>query len=426
MIGFVSDREARIWVRLSGPHQVQVRYAPAAAGRTSRERISRPVRALARRDHTAVIPLMRLEPDTAYRYTVLIDGKKAPGEAKQENGPVFRTLPPANQPGKFRVAFGSCASVDFDPVQPIWKAVARTRPQAFLWIGDNVYADTQDSEVFRKKYRRQRMVKNLLPFQASVPQLAVWDDHDYGLNDGDRTFPAKKRSLAVFREYWANPQYGLPGRPGVQQTPGVFFRWSIGNVDLFLLDARTFRDPDSLPDGPRKTHLGIRQKDWLKASLKRSRAVFKVLVAPGAWTESKGPGGDSWASFLDERNEIFDFIQKEGVTGVFLLAGDSHRPQVNVIPWSEHGGYDLYEVISSPLAQKVKRKPLGNGNFRHLRPPNAYTLNFGFLEFDTQAEPARVKIRLMDAEGKDLWTPLSLTADDLKPGVKSWNRILRE
>ncbi len=419
MLGYVSEGEARIWVRLNGPHRVRVRYSPSVFGDGWQEWKTKAAQALPTRDHTAIIPLKDLEPNTAYRYRVTIEGKKTAEQGKKW---IFRTLPSLGLPAKFRVAFGSCASVDFDPVQPIWKAAARARPRTFLWLGDNIYGDSQDPQVLRKKYRRQRMVNTLLDFQATVPQLAIWDDHDFGLNDGNRTFPAKEKSLAVFREYWANPRYGIPGTPRASQTPGVFFRWSIGNVDFFFLDARTYRDPNNFPDFRGKTHLGVRQKAWLKTALRKSHAVFKVLVAPGAWTEGKGPGGDSWASFLYERNEIFDFIRDEGVTGVFLLAGDAHRPQINVIPWSERGGYDLYEVISSPLAQRVSREVLGTGDFRRVRAPNADTVNFGLLEFDTKARPARVTIRLIDAGGKELWKPVVLTADDLKPGVKSWDR----
>jgi alkaline phosphatase D len=272
------------------------------------------------------------------------------------------------------------------------------------------------AEAFRKQYRRQRGVRNLLDFQASVAQLAIWDDHDFGMNDGDRTFPGKETSLKVFREYWANPQYGLPGQPG------VFFRWSIGDVDFFFLDTRTYRDPDSSPNGPKKTQLGAAQKRWLKSELKKSRGTFKVLAASGGWTESRGRFGDNWGGFLHERNEIFNFIRDEGITGVFLLSGDSHRSQLNYIPWSEQGGYDLYEAMSSPLAQGVYDGWFLSGYFRHIRPDNVDSVSFGLLEFDTAARPARVTIRFFGPGGKSLWEPLILTADDLRPGVKSWDK----
>ncbi|MBI2880860.1 MAG: alkaline phosphatase D family protein [Candidatus Tectomicrobia bacterium] len=468
MVGFASDREAWVWVRASGPARVRVRYRREGGEEAADEETSEAVQALPERDHTAVIPLKGLQPGAAYRYRVIVEEEDATGPRK----PFFRTLPPAGRPGRFRVAFGADVSVDFDPVQRIWKAVTRARPDAFLWLGDNVYTYSADPDDLRAKYRRQRSVEALLDFQASVPQLAIWGDHDYGHNDSDRRFRTKDKSQAVFQEYWANPQYGLPGEPGpskppvmsqtalapqtpkasqtagmtqTAQTPpaarmprtpgsprkrglpktsGIYFQWAIGNVDFFFLDSRSERDSNSLPDGLMKTQLGFRQRAWLKAMLKKSRAVFKVLVSSDTWTQRKRISKDSWASFLYERDQIFDFIRDEGIRGVFLIAGDIHRPMMNVLPWSERGGYDLYETISSPLAQRVIRRPLREGKFRRLRPPSVFAVNFGLLEFDTAADPARVTIHLMDAEGKDLWTPLTLEADELRPGVRSWDRKL--
>ncbi len=412
MLGFVSDNEASVWVRLNGPNPVRVRYGLSDPLDSQPDKISEEVRALAENDYTAVVRLRQLKPSTKYRYRILLrSGSPALGKPF-----LFRTLPPAGKADSFRIAFGSCASVDLDSTQKIWKATAHSGPMAFLWLGDNIYGDSSNLAVLRKKYRRQRMVKSLLGFQATVPQLAIWDDHDYGRNDGDRRFDGKRNSLKVFREYWANPNFGLP------TTPGVFFRWSIGNVDFFFLDTRTYRDPNLYLDGPRKTHLGVAQKSWLMNGLKESRAVFKVLVSSNTWTGWKGPFRDSWGSFTNERDEIFNFIRDEGISGVFLIAGDSHRPQMNVIPWSRFGGYDLYEVISSPLAQGVYRGRLWPGGFQHVRPPNAFRRNFGLMEFDTRASPPRVILHLMDDEGKDLWPPLKLTSEELTKGVKSWDK----
>ncbi|MFQ5739432.1 MAG: iron-containing alcohol dehydrogenase, partial [Acidobacteriota bacterium] len=67
-----------------------------------------------------------------------------------------------------------------------------------------------DPDILAEEYRRQREVPRLQPLLRSRPQLAIWDDHDYGLNDSDRTNPVKKEALRVFQQYWANPAYGLP------------------------------------------------------------------------------------------------------------------------------------------------------------------------------------------------------------------------
>src|SRR5690606_14947092 len=159
-----------------------------------------------------------------------------------------------------------------------------------------------DPDVLAEEYRRQRNVPALQQLLRSTPQLAVWDDHDYGLNDHDRTSPMREAALAVFRRYWANPSYGLP------DAPGVFFRWSYGRVDWFFLDVRSYRDPNREPDGPAKSMLGVKQLEWLRNGLRASSAPFKLLVSGSGWSKAKGPGGDSWASYLDERDRLFDWI----------------------------------------------------------------------------------------------------------------------
>jgi alkaline phosphatase D len=170
----------------------------------------------------------------------------------------------------------------------------------------------------------------------------TWDDHDYGLNNHDRTHPGKAEALSVFKEYWANPSYGLA------EAPGVFFRYSYGKVDFFFLDVRYYRDPNKDSNDVSKSMLGKRQFEWLRSELENSRATFKLLISGSGWTLAKGEAGDSWASFLSERNAIFDFIRDNDIGGVVLLSGDTHVGELNVIPWSENGGYDLYELTSSP------------------------------------------------------------------------------
>jgi len=61
-------------------------------------------------------------------------------------------------------------------------------------------------------------------------------------------------------------------------------------------------------------------------------------------------GGDSWGAYLTERNELFDFIRDEKIEGVVCISGDSHMGELNCIPRSQDGGYDIYDFCSSPLA----------------------------------------------------------------------------
>ena len=244
-------------------------------------------------------------------------------------------------------------------------------------------------------------------------QLAFWDDHDFGLNDHDRTNPIKKDALQVFKEYWANPAYGLP------DAPGVFFKYTYSSVDFFVLDVRYYRDPNLQPDSPAKTMLGKKQLEWLKNGLRGSQAPFKILLSGSGWSKAKGFGGDSWASYLHERNRIFNFIRDNEISGVVLLSGDTHVGELNVIPWSDAGGYDFYDLASSPLGQLSASSWMTRKPEKRVRPVFYKDANFGFIEFNFDDTPT-LTFLLIDSSGRNAWTPFILRAGELRDGIKSW------
>src|SRR5690606_7581394 len=126
--------------------------------------------------------------------------------------------------------------------QQIWDTVRKLDPDLFLWLGDNIYGDSDEPAALTDLYSRGRVVERLQPLLRTTPQLAIWDDHDFGHNDSDGTNPYKSSSLQVFKNFWANPSYGEAG------SPGVYFKHSHGGVDFFFLDGRFNRDPIRKPD----------------------------------------------------------------------------------------------------------------------------------------------------------------------------------
>jgi alkaline phosphatase D len=413
MVGATTPTSISLWMRAANAADLVVEYGtdPTLATFTA----TSPVAVSAAEDYTATINLRGLLPSTTYFYRVKVGGDE---DRYLGAKPPFavRTPPPAGAKGRLRIAFGSCARVQAHPEQPVWDAVKDADPDLFLWLGDNVYHDTLEPRIMDEMWRWQRRVPGLERFQRHVSQLAIWDDHDYALNNSDRTNPVKELALASFKRHWANPAYGLPG------APGVFFRHAVGDVELFMLDGRWNRAPAREPDGPGKTKLGAAQKAWLLQGLKASRATFKIIAAGGGWTVAKGPAGDAWSAFMTERNEIFDFIAREGVTGVVLLSGDTHVGELNAIPWSDRGGYDLYELVSSPLAQDRRTSWLERRPELRMREVYVGDNNFGVIDVDTTKPDPTITLNLMDTRGNAVWSPLTLALSDLRPGVRSWER----
>lgn len=397
-----------VWVRVSGAFPVQLEVADNPDMTDSR--MSPVVNAEKADDYCVVLTMDGLQPGTDYFYRVYVNESVDRSMSKRP-APSLRTAP--TTPSRFTVAFGSCGRVQEDPHQPIWSALQRYEPDLFFWLGDNIYGDVLDTDILAEEYRRQREVLTLQPLNPVMPQLAVWDDHDYGLNDHDRTNPVKQDALRVFQQYWPNPSYGL------SNTPGVFFAYSYGGVDFIFLDGRYYRDPNHEPDHAEKTMLGTEQLAWAKEQLKSSDAVFKVLICGSGFTDGKGPGGDSWASFATERDSILQYIVDEEIEGVVLMSGDTHLGELNVIPWGERGGYDFYEFVSSPLAQSPSLGWFGRAPYPIIRTPYSLTPNAGIIEFDLTGEPT-LRFNLIDIYGETVYPPFVLKASELKNGISGW------
>jgi len=196
MVGTVSDDGFQIWARMSGEYLVSVEWGTTFD--LSAVQQTEPILAKASDDYTVVITVGDLEPDTEYFYRMLVNGEP---DRYLKKFPPFKTKT-APTPGTghdFRVAFGSCPRFGEDRVQPIWPTVHRLDPDLFLWIGDNIYGDSVNPHVLQEEYRRQRDVAGLQPVLRSVSQLAIWDDHDFGMNNQDRRNPIKEEALAIFQ-----------------------------------------------------------------------------------------------------------------------------------------------------------------------------------------------------------------------------------
>jgi alkaline phosphatase D len=405
MVGPGGPNAITIWARVSGSFDVVLEVSP---DRYFKQVIaSPPVKATAATDFAVVTRVEGLAPDSPYYYRLRIDGQLD----RYVFTPTRTRTAPAGA-ANFRVAFGSCCRIQLDAEQKIFGAVVAQEPDLFFWLGDNIYADSTEPAAIADLYRRQRTVEQLQPLIRATPQLAIWDDHDFGYNDSDRLNPIKDQALGLFKSFWANPSYGA------SDTPGVFFKHSHGGVDFFFLDGRFYRDPASAPNVAGKTMLGAAQKRWLKAALKASKAPFKILVSGTGWSQAESKG-DSWAVYRHERDELFDFIRDENIEGVVCLSGDTHMGELNCIPRSEQGGYDLYDLCSSPLAQLPELRFVDQIPEVRIRSVYSRSVVFGMLDFVMTPTPT-LTYTLHNGVGAAVWEPLVLTPADLRNGVSTW------
>jgi len=375
LVGAVTTSTARVLVRTDATRKVELRLKKAAApGLAPIVATEYPSFA---EDFTAEFELTGLDAGQAYAFSFDVDGvgtKKGAGSF---------TTPQATHP-PLRLAFGSCAR---NWSQPIFSAIADLSPDVFLFVGDNHYGNTANLGGLRWNYRRTLEVPSRAALVAKTPTLAVWDDHDYVGNNTDGSSPGKENALRVFQEYWANPSYGTAA------TPGIFSTYHWGDVELFLLDDRYYRSNEGNSKG---SVLGDAQTAWLKSALLASTATFKLLVNGSMWSANVG---ETWADFPGARQALLDYVRDKKIGGVVLLAGDVHRSELRKLRRKAAGGYDLPEVISSPLANP-------GGNCPSSSEPDALTVScldggnfFATLDFDTAAADPKMTARLRDSSG---------------------------
>jgi alkaline phosphatase D len=372
----VTDTTASFWVRTSQAARVQVRIG---------EHVSKAVNADAATDFTAIAKIDGLAPSSPYAYELLIDGQPV----KTANAR-FTTFPEPGTPARFSVAFGGGAGY-VPKWERMWDTIREAKPIALLMLGDNVYIDQPQHLLCQHYcYYRRQARPEWRRLVAGTATYAIYDDHDFGTNDcvpgPDIESPAWKRTVwNVFRQNWVNPAYG-----GGPSQPGCWFDFSIGDVHFILIDGRYYRDRQG------GTMLGPVQKAWLLETLKNSKATFKVLASPVPWTEGIKPGSrDPWDGYPDEREEIFSFIESNGIDGVFLIAADRHRTDLRIT--ERPNGYDLYEFESSRLTNRhthgVVKTPGLLWGYND-------TCSFGLMQFDTRVDSPSVTFQCVSIDGR--------------------------
>ena len=262
------------------------------------------------------------------------------------------------RPPLSRIAFGSCANQTM--AQPIWEPILAYRPDLFIFAGDNVYGDFSgsDADNLKRAYDGARQIAGYARLRDTVNHLAVWDDHDYGLNDGGVEFAHKAVSKDLFLDFW-----NVPATDIRRQRDGIYDSRIIGpegmRVQVILLDVRWFRSPlritdqrgapgreRYLPDpDPAKTMLGADQWAWLAEELRKPAEVR--LIVSSTQVLAEGHGWERWGNFPLEKQKLIDTIRSSGAKGVVLLSGDRHigalyrEAPADLFP--------LYEATSSGL-----------------------------------------------------------------------------
>lgn len=325
-------------------------------------------------------------------------------EAQQESAKILSSDSLRNKTVS-RIAFGSCGHQD--KKQPVLTKVVENKPDMFIYLGDNIYADTKDMNVLQKKYDKLAQKKEFQSLRSNTVVLSVWDDHDYGWNDAGKEYPKKEESKQIFMDFWKVPK-DSPRRKRKGIYGSHIFKNNGRSVQVLLLDTRTFRDPlkhrdrsitgkgyknDYQPDpNPKKTLLGLEQWEWLEKELKKP-ADLRV-VASSIQFGHQYNGWESWTNLPAEQQKFVDLIRKTKAGGVVFISGDVHWAEISKRTFENQ--YPLYDVTASGITQEWP-------NFE----PNKYRIgkvyrwnHFGMIEVDWSKKDPSVTLKHVDVNGK--------------------------
>jgi len=402
MLAWSDLRECAIWVQTTAPAKVQIKYKEV--GTTGPELSTTETNTDDKLANTVTVLADKVTPGKRYSYDVYINGKKValpyPTVLQSQELWQYRKDPP-----NFTMAVGSCTYVNdslydrpgkgYGGDYQIFEQIAKAKPDAMLWIGDNTYTregDWNSRTGLLYRYTHTRKLPQMQPLLASTHNYGTWDDHDYGPNDADRSYWGKNISSEVFSAFFPMLNTSLAG-PGSKVS--TFF-W--GDAQFFVLDDMWFRAPNQ-DKNPDKDYFGPAQLQWLQDALLFSKAQFKIIVSGGQMI-SPLVVYENYSTYTTEYKKFLQMLQDTKAKGVLLVSGDRH--QTELMKMDRPGTYPLYELTTSPLtagtARSIEENPIRVAD-TFVKERNAALLNFSGPKDDRT-----LKISILKADGTTAWT----------------------
>ena len=422
VVGGVTSSSARFRIRLSSAAEINVELSPSESFSSVIKGTS--VGTSLESDFSGIINVQGLQPETKYYYHVLVNGINIDTKRRY-----FTTFPVKGTSATFSFAFGSCQQNG--PSQGnIYKEIVKHQIKFFLQLGDWGYYDTTDnvpvnnnffpsvySQVQKTYLYRFDLNYPMDSLLRTVPVDYVYDDHDY-MNDNSSAnsssffVPYKPNPYSsdfYFKEI-ANPdgarinsirgyKENMPGYPLINESRGIYHKFSFGNIEIFALDLRSQRSPNleafnkDSADGlwefkPSVDHTilgrndspgsGENQLDWFLKSLESSNAKWKFIMSSVPFNKAQKaaidlgifyqntilniPFGDypeeitglfaavemsdKWVGFPADIDTVLNFIKDNNIKNVIVLSGDSHNAAIDDginagLPEIMAGGLDI-------------------------------------------------------------------------------------
>ena len=242
-----------------------------------------------------------------------------------------------------KIGLGSCLDQDYP--QPIWQSIKKEDLNYFIFLGDNVYGDTRYGSLRKMKSAYDKQKKVLPDFLNNISIFSIWDDHDFGINDGGADYRFKRRAQELYLDFWEiTKDDDRSNREGIYFSKNeIFFD---KKFKFIFLDTRFFRSKLKGKKSnyieniePDATILGNAQWTWLENELKSD---FDFLfVFSSIQIIAKDHRFEKWSNFPNERAKLFELLEQFNDKTI-LFSGDRHRAGI----YRKNG---IIEVTSSSM-----------------------------------------------------------------------------
>ena len=285
------------------------------------------------------------------------------------------------------IAFGSCLDQDAD--QDIFRSIEKDEIDSFIFLGDNIYP-VEDKNIIsnlKKAYKKQS--EKIPSWIYSKNIYAIWDDHDYGDNDGGESFQFKQTSQEFFLEFWKIPKYDERW-----QRDGIYFQDNIKisglTINIIGLDTRFFRSDLKgskffyrTSDDDTSSILGNDQWNWLANELEKEADLTIILSSIQVLAENHR--FEKWSLFPKEKTKLINMLTQKK-DQIIVLSGDRHKAGI-------YQKDNIFEITSSSLNKPI---PLSKYSFETdpLLLGSTYNKeNYGLIEINSLTREVDLSIK---------------------------------
>ena len=293
----------------------------------------------------------------------------------------------------YKIAFGSC--LDQENPQPIWNSIYKEDIDSFVFLGDNVYGDIPSGKLnkMREAYKLQaKMIPSWL-FKKNVEM--IWDDHDFGENDGGTSYPLKQEAQKLYLDFWKIPNNDIrQQRDGIYTNKIIYIDNFI--INLILLDTRYFRSDLKKTKGLKPVYLkneelnatilGDKQWSWLMGVMKIKSDL--TIVATSIQLLPTEHRFEKWSNFPSDHSKLKKLLKSQS-RPILVISGDRHQGAI-------YNDENIYEITSSSLNKII------SSIFKRPKEVDKYMLgemfageNYGLITINTNK-------KIIDLEIKDI------------------------